>query len=85
MLDANDERRVAAYATPDAAELEAVYDMVHKLACVAQSFASGGGSSGGEAGAGDLRALQKQLRHLKLEAGQALAAARAPPEEQTGA
>lgn len=84
VLDASDERRVAAYATPEAAELEAVYDIVHKLACVAQSFAAAAGSSGGDGGGGggDLRALQKQLRHLKLEAGQALAAARAPLEEQ---
>lgn len=84
VLDASDERRVAAYATPEAAELETVYNIVHKLACVAQSFAAtaGGSDGGGGAGGGDLRALQKQLRHLKLGAVHALAAARAPPEEQ---
>lgn len=80
---------MAAYATPDAAELEAVYDVVHKLACVAQSYAASSSSSNGDSavgsGGGDLRALQKQLRHLKLEAGQALTAARAPREEQMGA
>ena len=69
-----------AYSTPDAAEVAAVYDIVHKLACVAQSFvssatANGSGSGGG---AGDVRSLQKQLRRLKAEAGEAMAEAQAP-------
>lgn len=72
-------QRIRAYATPDAAELEAVYDTVHKLACVAQAFvaagstdASGDGSGGTS---GNVRALQQQLRQLKAEAGEALTVA----------
>lgn len=71
-LDASEGQRVQAYSTPDAAEVAAVYDIVHKLACVAQSF---GGSGGG---GGDVRSLQKQLRRLKAEAGEAMAEAQAP-------
>ena len=69
-----------AYATPDAAEVAAVYDIVHKLACVAQSFAAAtGDDSSGGGGGGDVRSLQKQLRRLKAEAAEALAEAQAPP------
>ena len=77
-LDASEGQRVQAYSTPDAAQMAAVYDIVHKLACVAQSFAAatGGGSSGGSSS--DVRSLQKQLRRLKAEAGEALAEAQAP-------
>ena len=81
VLDASEAGRVAAYATPGAAEREAVCDIVHKLACVAQSFAAAGGAGDSGEGGGDVRALQKQLRRLKVEAGQALAAAQ---EEAVG-
>lgn len=68
-LDASEGQRQRAAATPAAAELEAVYDLTHKLACVAQSFAAS------PATPADVRALQKQLRRLKAEAAQALGAA----------
>lgn len=59
--------------------LQAVFDVVGKLACVAQSYHAGGGG-GGEGGTRDVRALQKQLRRLKLEAGEALAVGEGPAE-----
>lgn len=61
-----------AYATAGAAELEAVYDVVQKLACVAQSYADSGSDER------RLRAAQKQLRKLRAEAEEALAAAKEP-------
>ncbi|KAL4430861.1 hypothetical protein ABPG75_006117 [Micractinium tetrahymenae] len=71
-LDASEGQRVQAYTTADAAELEAVYDVVQKLACLAQSYADSGGDER------QLRAAQKQLRRLRAEAEDALAAAREP-------
>ena len=60
---------------------QAVYDIVARLACVAQSFGAGmeggsngaGGDGGGGGGGGSARALQKQLRRLRAEARKALA------------
>ena len=75
-LDASEDQRVQAYSTPDAAELATVYDIVHKLACVAQSFAATTGGAGSIDG--DVRSLQKQLRRLKAEAEEALEEAQAP-------
>ena len=40
MLDASEGQRATVYATAEAEELEAVYDVVQKLFCVAQSFGS---------------------------------------------
>lgn len=60
------------YATAGSAELGAVYDVVQKLACVAQSYADGSSDER------QLRAAQKQLRRLRAEAEEALAAAQEP-------
>lgn len=46
-----------------------MYDLAHKLACVAQSYAAS------PAGPADVRTLQKQLRRLKSEAAKALGTA----------
>ena len=56
------------YATADRAEQAAVFAVMHKLLCVAQSHcaAGAGGGAGGAADGG--RALARQLRHLKQEA-----------------
>ncbi len=61
-----------AYATACSAELGPVYDVVQKLACVAQSFVDGSNDER------QLRTAQKQLRRLRAEAEEALAAAQEP-------
>jgi DNA mismatch repair ATPase MutS len=63
-LDESEEQRVCAYDSGDAAELAAIYDCMHKLGLVAQSFVGGGSQ--------DLAGLQKQLRQLRKEARAAL-------------
>ncbi|PSC68890.1 DNA mismatch repair MSH4 [Micractinium conductrix] len=77
VLDASEGQRATVYATAEAEELEAVYDVVQKLFCVAQSF-----GSPAAAGQQEARALQRTLRRLKAEAATALgggeAAAAAP-------
>lgn len=63
-LDESEEQRVRAYDSGDAAELAAIYDCMHKLGLVAQSFVGGASQ--------DLSGLQKQLRQLRKEARAAL-------------
>lgn len=58
-LDENEEARIRTYSTADHAEQAAVFGVMHKLLCVAQSHRAGGG---------DERALGRQLRQLRQEA-----------------
>ncbi len=58
VLEENEEQRIQTYRSSDHSEQCAVFSVMHKLLCVAQSHSS----------SGDARALQKQLKQLKQEA-----------------
>lgn len=77
-LDARGAARLRTYSTPAHQGDVALWGLAHKLACVAQSFRSGGGGGGASQ-----RALQKHLRALKAEAEELLAGP-APLEHLAG-